>query len=42
MCQYDFMLDLKTKVGHLTNISWFSDFALYLEGHLMYKHDTLG
>ena len=26
----------------VTYISWFSDFALYLEGYLMYKHDTLG
>ena len=26
----------------MTYISWFSDVALYLEGYLMYKHDTLG
>ena len=25
----------------MTYISWFSDIALYLEGYLMYKHDTL-
>ena len=36
------MLDLKIKRGHVTYISWFSDFALYLEGYLIYKHDTLG
>ena len=24
----------------MTNISWFSDFALYLEGYFMYKHDN--
>ena len=26
----------------MTYISWFRDFALYLEGSLMYKHDTFG
>ena len=26
----------------VTFISWFSDFALYLEDYLMYKHNTLG
>ena len=25
----------------MTYISWFSDFALYFEDYLMYKHDTL-
>ena len=24
----------------MTYISWFSDFALYLEGYFMYKHDN--
>ena len=24
----------------MTYISWFSDFALYLEGYFMYKHDS--
>ena len=41
MSQYDLMLDLKIKVGHFDLYLWFSDFALYLEGYLMYKHDTL-
>ena len=40
MSKYDLMLDLKIKVGHLTYISWFSDFALFFKT-LMYKHDTL-
>ena len=35
------MLDLKIKWVTVTYISSFSDFALYLEGYLMYKHDTL-
>ena len=42
MSQYDFMLDLKIKVDHCDQYSWFSDFALYLEDYLMYKHNTLG
>ena len=41
MSQYNLKLHLKIKVGHYDLISWFSDFALYLEGYLMYKHDTL-
>ena len=41
MSQYDLMLHLKIKVGHCDLISWFNDFALSLEGYLMYKHDTL-
>ena len=49
MSQYDLMLDLKIKVGHcdlyfmvsVMYISWFSDFALYLEGYLTYKYDNL-
>ena len=41
MSQYDLMLDLKIKVGHCDYISWFSDFALYFEDYLMYKHETL-
>ena len=41
MSQYDLVLDLKRKVGIMTYISWFSDFALYLEGYFIYKHDTL-
>ena len=43
MSQYDLMLDLKTKVGQSDlYISWFSDFASYLEGYLVYKHENLG
>ena len=38
--QYNLMLDLKIKGVTVTYISWVSDFALYLEGYLMYKHDT--
>ena len=26
----------------MTYISWFSDFALYFEDFLLYKHDPLG
>ena len=26
----------------MTYISWFSDFASYFEGFLMYKHDNVG
>ena len=40
MSQYDLMLDIKVKVD-LPYISCFSDFALYLEDYLIYKHDTL-
>ena len=34
-------------VGHevkvsMTYISWFSEFALYLEDYLMYEHHSLG
>ena len=36
MSQYDLMLDLKKKWVTVTYISWFSDFALYLEGYLRY------
>ena len=39
MSQYDLMLDFKIKLDILTYISWFSDFALYFEDYLMYKHD---
>ena len=42
MSQYDLMLDFKIKWVTVTDISWFSDFALYIEGYLMYKHDNLG
>ena len=43
MSQYDLKLDLKIKEGHyVTYVSWFSDFALYLEDYFMYKHNTLG
>ena len=44
MSQYDLMLDLKIKVGHCNvyfMVTRFSDFAFYLEGYLMYKHDIL-
>ena len=41
MSQYDLMLGLKIKWITVTYISWFSDFALYLQDLLMYKHDTL-
>ena len=40
--QYDLMLDFKLKWVTVTCILWFSDFAVYLEGYLMYKHDNLG
>ena len=26
----------------MTYISWFSDFASYFEGYLMYKHNNMG
>ena len=43
MSQYDLMLDFKIQVKvTVTHISWFSDFTLYFEGYLMYKHDNLG
>ena len=42
MSQYDLMLDLKIEVVTVTYISWFSDFASYFEGYLMYKHDNVG
>ena len=41
MSQYDLMLHLKIKVGHCDLYFMVSDFALYLEDLLMYKHDTL-
>ena len=34
-------LTLKWKLVTVTCISWVSDFALYFEDILMYKHDTL-
>ena len=39
MSQYDLMLDLKIKMDHCD--LYFSDFALYLQDLLMYKHDIL-
>ena len=33
MSQYDLVLDLKIKVGTVTHISWFNNFALYLEDY---------
>ena len=36
------MQDLKIKVGYCDLYFIFSDFALYFEDYLMYKHDTLG
>ena len=36
MSQYDLILDIKKKWVTVTYILWFSDFALYLEGYLMY------
>ena len=41
MSQYDLTLDLKIKMGHCDLYLRFSDFAIYLEGYLMYKHDNL-
>ena len=41
MSQYDLMLDHKIKVGHCDLFYGSVIFALYLEGYLMYKHDTL-
>ena len=43
MSLYELMLHLKIKVSHcdLYFMVWVSDFAIYLEGYLMYKHDTL-
>ena len=41
MSQYDLMFDLRQKWITVTYILWFSDFALYLEDYMMYKHDTL-
>ena len=41
MSQSDLMLDL-IKVGDFGLHLWFSDFALYHEDYLMYKHNTLG
>ena len=35
------MLDFKINVGHCDLYFMVSDFALYLEGYLMYNHDTL-
>ena len=40
MGQYDLMLDLKIKVGDCDLYFMVQCFALYLEGYLMYKHDT--
>ena len=40
MIQYDPMFDLKINVGRLTYISWSSNFALYLEDHLMFEHQS--
>ena len=42
MSQYDLMLDLKIKVGHCDLYLMVSDFALYFEGYLMYKHENMG
>ena len=43
MSQYDLMQHLKIKVGlYDLYITWFSGFALYLEGYLTYKYDNLG
>ena len=39
--QYDLMLHLKIKVGLCDLYFMVSDFALYLEGYLMYKYDNL-
>ena len=36
------IFDLKMKWVIVTYFSWFSDFDLYFEDYLMYKHDTLG
>ena len=43
MSQFDLMLDFKMKVDQCDlYFTQFSDFALYLEDYLMYKHDILG
>ena len=42
MSQYDLMLYLKLKLCHCGLYFMVHDFSLYLEGFLMYKHDTLG
>ena len=42
MNQYDPMFDLKINIGHHDLYSWSRDFALYLEGYLMYEQYYLG
>ena len=42
MSQYDLMLYLKIKLSRWPVFHGSVIFALYIEGYLMYKHDTLG
>ena len=34
--------DHKMYIGHCDLVSWFSDFALDLQDHVMYKHNAFG
>ena len=38
MYEYDKTFDCKVFLGHCDLISWFSDFALYLDTQLVYEH----
>ena len=40
MYEYDKTFDRKVFLGHCDLISWFSDFALYLDAQLVFFHTS--
>ena len=40
MSEYDQTFDPNILIGHCDLISWFSDFALYLDTQLVYEHTS--